>query len=196
MKLSRLILPAVFTLMIFSSNAIAASVAVSDNIALGKILPGESSNNLSSFSAEAGTNGKFNYLVTGKLAPMTQISVTMSATKPVEVHGVHGGGLLEHGRNITFPQVFKDGVGGSLPFVALSDIGTGTSVVYNVVVQNLTKSTESFSAFFKAFLQLKGNGSVTVIYAASAVPLPPAFLLFGAGLGGLGFFAKRRKTAA
>ena len=85
--------------------------------------------------------------------------------------------------------------GGSLGFIAdLAEKPNGTS---GFLFVNLAHSPITTS--FLSFVVDVGNDSIGIgdyaVAAVSSVPLPPAALLFGGALAGLGFLSRRKKAA-
>ncbi len=81
-----------------------------------------------------------------------------------------------------------------LPLAVMADLTeeTGTAII-----ENKSSAVASFSSLFKAFV-FGDNGSLTVSYNVTAIPLPPAAVLFLIGLlsmAGFGLYRKAREQA-
>jgi len=79
-----------------------------------------------------------------------------------------------------------------LPPTVVTDISLD-GTMGQVIITNFASVAANFISFFHAFLG-EGKNVVRVTYSVSAVPLPAALPLFAAGLAGLAFAGRRKKT--
>jgi len=101
------------------------------------------------------------------------------------------GAINYPGSGLTVLPLVTTSTAPGLPIFATANLTIDTG---KAVIADLSSSVISFSSLFKAFV-LSDSGFVNVWYEVSPVPLPPALVLFLAGLAsfaGLRFYRKNR----
>ena len=104
----------------------------------------------------------------------------------------NGGALNTSPTGINYSFGTVNGVSSTPLVMASAQIDTATTGT--TVITNNSGGLGTFASVFQGLIA--GNNDVTVAYSVSAVPLPAALPLFGAGLSALGFGAWRRRKAA
>lgn len=184
MKLARLLAFALIAGLAFSSAAHA--VTVTDN--LGNVVAGEGP-----FSTPSAAAKNYSFAATGTLAAGTEIVFTYTATGGVPAAGnLTSEGSLGAAPLVTTASNGSAMTSGALPVVVTANLGTNTGTI---TIENLTKTAESFTAYFLSLVTEGKAVAVTVTAAVSAVPLPPTLVLFASGLlAWIGFAAYKKRS--
>jgi hypothetical protein len=133
-----------------------------------------------------------NYLISGAVRANTKLTVTLTVERvyAAALEAVYG--VASSLSTVSLPVY-------TTPTLAMAG-GVGSSPVTvskSLEIVNTGSVKEYFKAYFLyAVLAACRGGHLTVTYMTSAVPLPSALVLFGSALGGVGFFARRKKTLA
>jgi hypothetical protein len=189
MKYSKFLAVLLVAVLALCSQARAAMLSVSSFADIGYVNAGVVHDPILSSSNE-NMFSYYDYLVSGTLSPMTRLTLTLRATEVVG--DVTIGGAIIPGTAV-LTEVAK-GALGTLPFVALSNVGTAVSPIYRLTIDNLAEVAQSFSGYFHALIIQNQGGIITVAAAATAVPLPPSVILFLTALLALAAFGARGKA--
>ena len=200
-----------FALSVLFAAALPVGAAQAANDHTTTYFLGSKSSPLSSGSddiAETHLHDDHTLKLTGYLAANTMITFTYSSHNFTEdkgdifASGRFGKSLESYSeqkmRNGTFTKnINADGSGSSALVFTSAQFATDDSSAATVVIKNLSADVLRFYSLFKQFGGKKClDPDIAVHYEVSAVPLPAALPLFGAGLAGLAGLRMRRRKAA
>lgn len=193
MKISHLLAAVFIVVLALPTNAYAVSIHLDNEISYDSVIKKgktirDGNHGVVVTDNSSGTT-VYDYTVSGVLKKMTEISITF------EAKGVKKDFDLDAGK--APPATLPKGV---YPTLFLSDLKVVPTTshkknyFYTLTIENWTDKVESFTARFYAIIKQGQGGGVKIRYEASAVPLPPSFLLFASGLIALAGFAAYKKV--